>query len=56
MQADAATIDKNVVAEGHLLVVMLALAGSDMVGEAALVKPSTHSHARYQPWNLCDEC
>jgi hypothetical protein len=40
MQADAAAIDKNVVAEGNLLVVMLALAGSDMDGAAALVKSS----------------
>jgi hypothetical protein len=56
MQADAAAIDKNVVAEGHLLVVMLALVGSDMDGAAALVKSSIHSYARYQPWKLCDEC
>jgi hypothetical protein len=34
MQADAAAIDKNVVAEGHLLVVMFALVGSDMNGAA----------------------
>jgi hypothetical protein len=56
MQTDAATIDRNVVTDGHLLVVMLALAGSDMVGAAALVKSSIHSYARYQPWKLCDEC
>jgi hypothetical protein len=41
MQADAAAVDKNV-AEGHQLVVMLALAGSDMDGAAALVKSSIH--------------
>jgi hypothetical protein len=56
MQDDAAAINKNVVAEGHLLVAMLALAGSDIDGAAALVKPSIHSYARYQPWKLCDEC
>jgi hypothetical protein len=56
MQADATAIDKNVVAEGHLLVVMLALAVSDMDGAAALTKSSIHSYARYQPWKLCDEC
>jgi hypothetical protein len=43
MQADIAAIDKNVVAEGPLLVVMLALTGSDMDGTAALVKSSIHS-------------
>jgi hypothetical protein len=30
MQADTAAINRNVVAEGHMLVVMLALTGSDM--------------------------
>jgi hypothetical protein len=56
MQDDAAGIDKNVVSEGHLLVAMLALAGSDIDGVAALVKPFMHSYARYQPWKLCNEC
>jgi hypothetical protein len=56
MQADAAAIDKNVVTEGHLLAVMLALAGSDTDGDAVLVKSSMHSYEIYQPWKLCDEC
>jgi hypothetical protein len=56
MQADAAAIDKNVVTEGHLLVVMLALAGSDTDEAAALIKSSIHSYARYQLWKLCDKC
>jgi hypothetical protein len=56
MQADAAAINKNVAAEGHLLVVMLALAGSDMDVAAPIIKSSIHSYARYQPWKLCDEC
>jgi hypothetical protein len=56
MQADAAAIDKNVVAERHLLAVMLALAGSDMDGAASIIKSSIHSYARHQPLKLCDEC
>jgi hypothetical protein len=55
MQADVAAIDKNS-AEEHLLVVILALAGSDMDGAAALIQFSILSYVRYQPWKLCDEC